>query len=62
MNYITIHLYLIRCRISCCTLDDPSDKLCIPRKSRDMIITAFNMITGFKESKVFVKHISCDCR
>ena len=48
---------LDRCVGSCNTLNDLSNKVCIPNKR-----SVFNMITGINELKALTKHISCECK
>ena len=45
---------------SCYTLNDLSNKVCIPNKTEDLNLSVFNMITGINESKTLTKHISCE--
>ena len=47
---------------SCNTLNDLSNKVCIPNKTEDLNLSVFNMITGMNESKTLAKHISCECK
>ena len=47
---------------SCNTLNDLSNKVCIPNKTEDLNLSVFNMITGINESKLLTKHISCECK
>ena len=47
---------------SCNTLNDLSNKVCIPNKTEDLNLSIFNMITGINESKTFKRHISCQCK
>ena len=47
---------------SCNTLNDLSNKICIPNKTEDLNLSVFNMITGINESKTLTKHISCECK
>ena len=49
---------LERCAGSCNTLNDLSNKLCVPNKTEGV----FNMITGINESKPLTKHISWKCK
>ena len=42
------------------TLNDWSDNLCVPNKTKDVSSKVFNMIRTFNELKSLVKHISCD--
>ena len=45
---------------SCNTLNDLSNKVCIPNKTGDLNLSAFNMITGINESKTITKQVSCE--
>ena len=47
---------------SCNTINDLSNKVCIPNKTEDLNLSVFNMITGINESKPLTKHISCECK
>ena len=56
------HYYLLagkldRCVGSCNTLNDLSNKVCIPNKTEDLNLRMFNMIIGINESKTLTKHI-----
>ena len=42
---------LDRCVRSCNTLNDLSNKVCIPSKTEDLNLSVFNMITRMNESK-----------
>ena len=53
---------LDRCVGSCNTLNDLSNKVCVPNKTEDLNLSVFNMITGINESKTLTKHISCECK
>ena len=53
---------LDRCVGSCNTLNDLSNKVCVPNKTEDLNLSVFNMITGIKESKTLTKHIPCECK
>ena len=50
-----------RCVGSCNTLNDLSNKVCVPNKT-DLNIRFFNMIAGKNESKVLIKGISWECK
>ena len=50
-----------RCVASCNTLNDLS-KVCIPNKTEDINLSAFNIITGINESKTFAKRISWESK
>ena len=47
---------------SCNTLNDLSNKVCVPIKTKDLNIHVFNMLTGKNESKILTKDISCKCK
>ena len=51
-----------RCVGSSNTLNDLSNKVCIPNKTEDLNLIVFNMFTGINESKTLKKHISCECK
>ena len=53
---------LDRCVGSCNTLNDLSNKICVPNKTEDLNQGAFNMITEINESKTLTKHISYECK
>ena len=46
------------------TLNDLSNKVCVPNKTKDLNLRFFNIITRINESKILTKHISCEykCR
>ena len=48
-----------KCVESCNTLNDLSNKVCVPNKTEDLNLNVFNMITGINELKTLTKHISC---
>ena len=49
---------------SCNTLDDLSNRVCVPNEIEDLNIHVFNMTTGKNEPKILTKDISykCKCR
>ena len=48
---------LDRCAGICNTLNDLSNKVCVPNKTEDLNLSLFNMITGINESKTLTMHI-----
>ena len=42
--------------------NDLSNKVCIPNKTEDSSLHAFNMTTGINESKILTKDISYQCK
>ena len=53
---------LDRCARSCNTLNDLSNKVCVPNETEDLTLSVFNIITAINESKTLTKHISCECK
>ena len=45
-HYYPFAVKLDRCVGSCNTLNDLSNKVCIPNKTKDLNLSMFNMITG----------------
>ena len=39
-----------------------SPKICIPKKTKDINVQVFNMITNKNEAKTMIKHVSSDCK
>ena len=52
------------CVGSCNTLNDLSDKVCVPNRTEDLNLRMFNMIKEINESKTLAKNISYEwkCR
>ena len=46
----------------CNTLNDLSNKICIPNKTEDLNLSVLEMITGINEPKTLTKDISCECK
>ena len=61
-HYYPFAVKLDRCVGSCNTLNDLSNKVCIPNKTEDLNLSVFNMITGINESKTLTMYISCECK
>ena len=61
-HYYPFAAKLDRCVRNCNTLNDFSNKICVPNKTEDLNLGMFNMITGTNESKTLTKHISCECK
>ena len=53
---------LDRCVRRCNTLNEFSNKVCVPNKTEDLNLSVFNMVTGRNESKTVTKHISYECK
>ena len=61
-NYYTFSVKLDRCAENCNTINDLSNKACVPNKTEDLNLNIFNMIKGINESKTLTKLISCKCK
>ena len=61
-HYYPFAVKLDRCVGSCNTLNDLSNKACVPNKTDDLNLSLFNMITRINEPKTLTKHISCECK
>ena len=57
-HYYPFEIKLDRCVGSCNTLNDSSNKVCVPNKIEDLNLSVFNIIAGINESKTSIKHIS----
>ena len=53
---------LDRCIASSKTLNNLSNKLCVPNKTEDLNLSVFNMFKGINESKTLINHISYEYR
>ena len=62
LHYYPFAIKLDRCVESSNTLNDLSNKVCVPKKTEDLNLGLFNMITEINESKTLAKHISCECK
>ena len=60
--YYLFTVKLNKCVGSCNTLNDLSNKVCVPNKTEDLNLNVSNMIKGINESKTLTRHISCDCK
>ena len=58
LHYYPFAVKLHRSVGSCNTLTDLSNEVCVPKKTEDLNLSVFNMITGINESKT--NHISCE--
>ena len=57
-HYYPFLVKLDRCAGSCNTINDLSNKVCVPNKTEDLNLSVFNTITGINESKTLTKDIS----
>ena len=61
-HYYLFAVKLDRCVGSCNIMNDLSNKVCLPNKTKDLNLSMFSMITGINESKTLTKYISCECK
>ena len=61
-HYYPFWVKLYRCVGTCNTLNDLSNKVCVPNKTEDLNVSMYNMITGINKLKTLTKHISCECK
>ena len=61
-HYYSFLVKLDRFVGSCNTLNDLSNKLCIPNNSEDINLSGFNMIKDINESKTLKKHNLSECK
>ena len=50
-NYYQFAVKLDKCVENCNTINDLSNKVCVPNKTEDLTLSVFNIITGINESK-----------
>ena len=62
LHYYPFAVKLDRCVGNCNTLNDLSNKACLPNETEDLNLSVFNMITSINESETLTKHISCECK
>ena len=61
-HYYPFGVKLKRCVESCNTLNDLSNKVCVPNKTETLNICVLNMIKGTNESKISTKGVLCECK
>ena len=59
LKYYPFMISLDKCGESCNVL---SPKICALKKTKDINVKVFNMITNEKDAETVTKHISCDCK
>ena len=62
LHYYSFAVKLVRYVGSCNTLNDLSTKEFLPNKTGDLNIHIFSIITGINDSKILIKHTSCECK
>ena len=61
-HYYPFAVKLDECVGSFDTLNDLSNKVCVPKKTEYLNQSVFNMITGINESETLTNPISCKCK
>ena len=61
-HYYPFTVKLDRCVGNFNTIDDLTNKLCVPKKIAVLNLSAFIMISVKSESKILTKDISCECK
>ena len=61
LHYYQFVVRLDKCSGNCSTPNDSSYRVCVPKKTGDLNLHVFNMITAKNESKILTKNISCKC-
>ena len=59
LKYYPLMIILSKCTGKCNVL---SPKICVPKKTKDINVKGFNMITNKIEAKLKTKRISCACK
>ena len=58
-HYYSLVVKLDRCVGSCNTRNDLPNKVCVPNRTEDLSMHAFNIITRKNELKILTKDVSC---
>ena len=61
LKYYPFMITLEKCNGSCNTLSKISGRVCVPNKTKNLKLNAFNLITRTNTSKALIKHVSCKC-
>ena len=59
-HYYQFSVKLDRCGKNCNTLNDLSNKVCVPKKIEVLDLSLLNIITKVHESNTLTKHILCE--
>ena len=62
LHYYPFVVNLDRCTGYCNTLNDLSNRICVPNITNDVNFNYSNMITGINKLKLLIKYISCKCK
>ena len=61
LKYYPFMITWDKCNGSCNTLSKISDRVCVPHKTKNLKLNAFNLITRTNKSKALIKRVSCKC-
>ena len=61
LRYYPFAVKLDKCVGSYDTLNDLSNRVCVPNKTKDSKLNVYGIITGKNGSKILTKHVSCNC-
>ena len=61
-HYYLFAVKLDTCIGSCDTVNDLPNKVYFPKKTEDLNLSVFKMVTGINELKTLTRHISCECK
>ena len=62
LRYYPLAVNLDRCMGSCNNLNDRFNRTCVPNKTDDLNLSAFDMVTARSESTTLTRHIPCKCK
>ena len=62
VHYYPFAVKVDKCVGSCNTLNDLSNKVCVPNKTQDLNLSMFNMVTRINQLKTLTKCKSCECK
>ena len=62
LRYSPFMVNLHRCNGSFNTLDDPSGRIRVPNKTKEVNLNVFNTITRINDLRTLAKHTSCECK
>ena len=61
-HYYPFAVKLDTCIGSCDTVNDLPNKVYFPKKTEDLHLSVFKMVTGINELKTLTRHTSCECK
>ena len=62
LHYYPFAVKLDRYVGSCNTLDDLSNKVCVPNKTKDLNLNIINIVTEIDDSNTLTNHVSWECK